>query len=621
MTLKQRFLLLIGLSTFFIASVVWFGSYLSNQYKDELIKVSNITSTQALLNSISTSRIKQMEGETKGLTRNKDLQKSLKSLDKASVSEAALPTFRRLNASKIIDQMLITDTQGKVLLNTPSSASAPVNNNLIQSVIETKKVQWDYLRFENGDTGLAYAFPLYRRGKPAGIAMYIQHSLSIVNELAESSKTQVVVLDKENNILISEDEKLGKAFIATKPLTDQAYWSGVKIGAQHFSVTTLPVKNKSNETVGILVTLNEDTELHSKEIKVENVSIGIGILALLGTLGLLYWQISKSFVPIYQAVEAMKYISNGDLTQSIKCGTKNEIADMLLGMDAMQKNLRTIIQQVLASSINLSAAAQNVANTSAQTNEGAIKQQSDTETVATAMTEMSASASAVANNAALAADSTQQAQDTTQHGQGIVTSSIAEMNLLAQGVTTGSEVIDTLRKESDAINGVLEVIRGIAEQTNLLALNAAIEAARAGEQGRGFAVVADEVRTLASRTQESTEEIYFMIERLQNGTRNAVEAMSSSKEQADKCVELIQNAGDSLDKVTASVMHSTEMNSIIAEAAKEQGIVAESISNSVMNISMVAENTAEQANQTATSSQELMNLANELESLMGQFKV
>ena len=234
---------------------------------------------------------------------------------------------------------------------------------------------------------------------------------------------------------------------------------------------------------------------------------------------------------------------------------------------------------------------------------------------------MSATVQEVARNAASAAETTQKADEEAKNGRQIVIHTIDLINSLSGDIQKSSEVIKQLEKDADDIGTVLDVIKSIAEQTNLLALNAAIEAARAGEQGRGFAVVADEVRTLASRTQSSTEEIRNMIERLQGGTRNAVKVMGQGSEHSQKTVEQAAEAGAALEAITKAVDQIAQMNEMIASAAEEQGSVAEEINRNIVNVRDVTEQTAEGALQTAASSEEMKTVAGNLHDLVGGFKV
>jgi len=203
----------------------------------------------------------------------------------------------------------------------------------------------------------------------------------------------------------------------------------------------------------------------------------------------------------------------------------------------------------------------------------------------------------------------------------VVDETIAIINHLADDVEQGASAVNQLREDSENVGTVLDVIRGIAEQTNLLALNAAIEAARAGEQGRGFAVVADEVRTLAGRTQESTQEIQEMIESLQTGSKEAVELMTQSSEQTLSGVQQTGKAGEALTAIANEVERINDMNTQIASAAEEQSSVAEEINHNVVSISQVTSETAQGAEQTARASEDLANLATDLQNMVARFKV
>ncbi len=258
---------------------------------------------------------------------------------------------------------------------------------------------------------------------------------------------------------------------------------------------------------------------------------------------------------------------------------------------------------------------------SIQTSVGLERQSEETEQLATAMTEMTAIAQEVANSATRAADAAADAIHAADDGQQIVCSTINCINELAQDIDEAAEVIKQLELDVENISSILDVIRGIADQTNLLALNAAIEAARAGEQGRGFAVVADEVRTLASRTQESTQEIQGMIENLQQRSHNAVSVMGRGRTQVESGVEKAAQAGDSLTAINQAVNQINDMNSHIASAAEEQTAVSEEMSLSIINISQVAKETAEGGVAVKKASESLQELSVESRTLLTQFQL
>ena len=312
---------------------------------------------------------------------------------------------------------------------------------------------------------------------------------------------------------------------------------------------------------------------------------------------------------------------DGDLQRRINVKGSDGIDVLGRIFNGFIEKLQSIMSQVMSDSANLVDGVSNLKTISAASNDSALQQQSQIEQVATAMNEMSATATEVASNARLAADSAKSADNDVNSGMEIVGQTVTSINSLASEVERANDVIRTLQSDSEEIGSVLDVIRGIAEQTNLLALNAAIEAARAGEQGRGFAVVADEVRTLASRTQESTEEIQKMIERLQAGANDAVDVMEESHIQAKNSVEQASKTGEALQKITSAVNTISQMNLQISNAAEQQTSVAHEIDVSLNQINKASHESVANASEASQESENLNQSASHLQELMQQFKV
>ncbi|MEW6646603.1 MAG: methyl-accepting chemotaxis protein [Pseudomonadota bacterium] len=326
--------------------------------------------------------------------------------------------------------------------------------------------------------------------------------------------------------------------------------------------------------------------------------------------------------PLRMAVNTMNDIAagGGNLACQLHVDGRDEIGQLCMAFNRFVEKIRAIVSQVAGSTTQLATAAEQMSQISSDANHGVQRQQQETEQVAAAMNQMAATAQEMAQNAGLAADSAAQADTQAAGGRQVVAQTVDAIDNLARAVEQAADVIHQLEDDSDSIGTVVDVIRGIAEQTNLLALNAAIEAARAGEQGRGFAVVADEVRTLASRTQQSTTEIKAIIEKLQKGASDAVAMMTKGRVQANASVEQAARAGAALAEITASVDNITDMNRHIADAAVQQEQVAEEINRNIANITQVAEQTAEGTRQLAASSTQLAGLAEQLQGLVGQFR-
>ncbi len=316
---------------------------------------------------------------------------------------------------------------------------------------------------------------------------------------------------------------------------------------------------------------------------------------------------------------ARKTISN-PLMQLIYTNSTDEIGEMTLAMKMQASELRAVVGRISDSSLRLKGSAESLASTIEQTNVHIHEQRSQTDQVATAMHEMSATVQEVASNTAFAAEATTNAQQSADEGRSVVNQTIQSIRDVASGVEHAADVINQLHTNAATISTVVDVIRGIAEQTNLLALNAAIEAARAGEQGRGFAVVADEVRTLAQRTQQSTQEIQNMVERLQTGANEAVDAMEQGKEKTDSSVQRATEAGKALEDIATVIGKISDMNTQIATSAEEQSAVAEEISSNIIAINELGQSTGDEAYKNGEISQQLIHEARRQQQLVAQFQ-
>ena len=320
-------------------------------------------------------------------------------------------------------------------------------------------------------------------------------------------------------------------------------------------------------------------------------------------------------------IETLHALGEGDLSKRCPTQGNDEFARIGMEYESGRKKFSKMFYgmtgqttELLSAADRLSAAVENSLN-------GIGRQNSEIENVAAAMNEMSTTVTEVAQNAATAEEAVQIAHKQADEGNQVVQGTISTINVLAEEVRKTSGFIDNLKDESDRIGAVLDVIRGIAEQTNLLALNAAIEAARAGEQGRGFAVVADEVRELASRTQQSTQEIQGMIERLQAGANDAVNAMIQGQNCAENSVGQAAKAGNALGTITEVVNRVTELNITIASAAEKQSSTTTDINRNVGNINEISRQTALGAQESASASKSLSGIATELKSMVNQFKL
>ncbi|PYC16947.1 methyl-accepting chemotaxis protein [Pseudomonas mosselii] len=347
-------------------------------------------------------------------------------------------------------------------------------------------------------------------------------------------------------------------------------------------------------------------------------AIAVITLALIGIATLLTRSI---VVPLADAVAVAERVATGDLTREIVVLGRDEPALLLGALSRMQHSLRDTLRRIAASSDQLASASEELHTVTEDTSRGLHQQSAEIDQAATAVNQMTAAVEEVASNAVSTADASQGADRTTRDGRDQVNQALASIQHLVDDVTGTSGEIEQLASHANQISQVLDVIGSIAGQTNLLALNAAIEAARAGEAGRGFAVVADEVRALAHRTQQSTAEIEQMIGGIQTGTERAVNAMHNSQGRASGTLAVAQSAGQALELIAEAIATINQRNLVIATASEQQAQVAREVDRNLVNIRDLAMQTSAGANQTSAAAQDLSRLAVELNGMVAQFKV
>ncbi|NIE75205.1 methyl-accepting chemotaxis protein [Pantoea sp. Ap-967] len=367
----------------------------------------------------------------------------------------------------------------------------------------------------------------------------------------------------------------------------------------------------------------EDASQRSSDVADEALTAIIAsLLVIMLALAAIATLLTRSIVvPLADAVAVAERVATGDLTQDIRVLGRDEPALLLRALGRMQASLRDTIRQIAASSDQLASASEELHSVTEDTSRGLHQQSAEIDQAATAVNQMTSAVEEVANNAVSTADASKGADQNTRDGRDQVNQALAEIQHLVEDVTGTATEIEQLASNAAEISRVLDVIGSIAGQTNLLALNAAIEAARAGEAGRGFAVVADEVRALAHRTQQSTAEIEQMIAGIQTGTERAVTAMHSSQGRASGTLQVAQGAGEALEVIAEAIASINQRNLVIASASEQQAQVAREVDRNLVNIRDLSMQTSAGANQTSAAAQDLSRLAVDLNGMVAQFRV
>jgi len=622
------FVLLLIVTVTVLASLFFgrFENLLADAERRELRSIADNVGTAIASESLTAERLSALVASIP------EVQQAMAGNDRQRLSELFVPGYQQLAKDYGLSQFQFHKAPATSFLRVHKPAQFGDDLSAIrQTIVETNSRQAPVRGVESGVAGLGIRglVPVRHEGRHVGS---VEFGLSFGQAFFDTFKKRYgvdvgLVLREENGsfkpfattfqsgTLISDSQR-AQAFAGQ----DVLFQTGAD--GQPLAILVSAVQDFSGKPLGVLEVAMDRSHYADALADMRNTALIVAGIAI--ALGLLVAALVASGIvrPIRVAVDAMRDIAagEGDLTRRLEEHGRNEVAELGQAFNQFAEKVRRLVSEVAGSTSQVAAAAEEMSAITDEFNRDVAQQRHEIEQVATAMNEMTATVQDVARNAAQAAASAQAADREAQQGQQVVHETVSSIESVSVEVEHTASAIQRLEADSQSISAVLEVIRGVAEQTNLLALNAAIEAARAGEQGRGFAVVADEVRTLASRTQQSTLEIQQVIEQLQSGARNAAEVMHRGRAQVDSSVLQAQQAGSSLTSITIAVASISDMNTQIASAAEQQSAVSDEISQNVVNINQVADRVTESASQTAQASSQLAHLAAGLQSLVGQFK-
>ena len=597
------------------------ASFYSEAQLQNMFEEATIDGKTTLWKKIIAGQLELMIPGTSALARDRATRNALRDKDVAALKESAATSYNLLSASNVITRMQLISLDGNVLYSAPEAFSGKTNKAIVGSALDSGKIERGIARDDDGKLVAVVAFPMFMRGKAIGMGVFARNLDEAISDFKANDNSEIIIVkDDGSTEYATNNELLGKLDIDL-PALGETSLQVASMEERTDSVAIIPINDSTGKSVAHLVSSKDYTASFANLSNSHTIAYTLTVLIILAAMAGLFLYMKYLLKPLDTVVSNLQGIAEGDLTKEITVTSNDELGVLQSAMQTTSSNLRDVLQMINSMVSNLENSTSEMKAITEEASHGIHNQQGSIQQVVTAMTEMASTVEEVARNANMAADSANSANDQANDGKNIVDQAVTSIGQLASDVDNASTVIAEVQQDSDAIGSVLDVIRGIAEQTNLLALNAAIEAARAGEQGRGFAVVADEVRTLASRTQESTSEIQGMIERLQNGSKNAVDVMEASRVRAEETVQLANKTGASLQDITNAVSTINDMNIQIASAVEEQSAVTNDVNRNIVEINTIVDASAEGSERIMQSSEALNNLTIELNSLVSRFKL
>jgi methyl-accepting chemotaxis protein len=603
---------ILALTLFLIAMGQYLYQHLGDEFHD-----SNLNGLNNLWRAIAETEQSAMAANFTSLTRNRALNKSLFKADVDGIKEAAFPTATRLKAMEIIDNLIVISTQGDIYYSLVEGIYKPPL--IAQQALSSGKPQQGFEQSVDGRLVNTVAFPLYDRADLVGVGVYEKELRVVAEKIKAANGREILVYNQSHDQSAATTQDHPRIDVGM--LADNPAYADVSSGDRVIGIASVPLLDIEKKHIGNLISLEDVTEAVSVRNKLKWMGYAVSIAILISmTVGVALYM-KSALRPLDKGVKHMEMIASGDLSQDIVCKRSDEFKRLLGAMQQMNSDLRNLVGTVVKSSDQLIGTVGEVHQASDMTSVAVEEQKSDLEYLSTSLGQMAQTAAEVAQNINLLATTANDSKQATLTSNQVVKESVNEIEILAHEMQQGSSVMQSLEEKSQQIGAVLDVIKGIAEQTNLLALNAAIEAARAGEQGRGFAVVADEVRTLAGRTQESTTEIEEIIVGLQSGVNQAVTTMAKGEARAGSTSKKTKAIVASLDQVYEKMSEIDQLGAQVATAADQQNSTTDTMNSNVQNISKNADRTAEQCQYTSTKVIELTELSNLLKEEMARFKI
>lgn len=622
MNLKNRIVLTVTIIIVIIAGAGFVSSFLKMNTLEHRYNELATSDNQQLWDLITLNQYVNMSPNIKNITRDRKLKKAIDKKDTVLIKENATTAFNVLEGQKVLSNIQIMDNNGIILYDALNPATHSSTNQLALHAIQEKKNQTSITKNQQGYLQSELVFLITKRGKIIGAGSYTLKLNTAIDALKARHDSQVYIADTTGKLQSYSSINLDNELNALSLPFEQGKHLLIKQSGSAFSITILPIFNAKNELLSNLISIKDVSNSYNSQQTINISAILLLLVISAVSIVFIYWYLNQSLKPLHSISKSLTAVSEGNLTVVIEQSPRNdEIAEIQKAIANTINNLHQLISKIspLVSEVNNSS---DLLTQTIQTNQKNIALQKDNiEQVSHATQGVESAVSSISQNSSQVMSHSHETNDELGKGSRIIHQTIDSIKKIASQVERSSSVINNLSEETESIVGILDVIKGIAEQTNLLALNAAIEAARAGEQGRGFAVVADEVRTLAGKTQESTLEIEEMIDKLRNGASSAVKEMENSRREVKSCVELSTQTEASLGIITPKVEEIKNSNIQINSSISEQKTAIEGITQNIITISNLSESNVESNSEAVNISNRLKEFSNQLEAMIDQFKV